>query len=217
MPSRDRYVDIKTWLETESTSIIDGGANNGSTTDNFLRQYRSSAIHAFEPISKLVDGLKQKFMDHRNVMVHGATRGAEDRSVHFNAVNNPVSSSVFNPSVLNKSLHGEKMHIRQVVDVPQVRLEDGLKDIGDIDLLKLDLQGYELEARKGCGRLLERTKIITTEIEFASPYDNQSLFGDIDVFLRSRGFRMLNLYELYTHPDGQLAAGDAVYLNSSYI
>ena len=108
------------------------------------------------------------------------------------------------------------MEIRQVVEVLQVRLEDTMKDSGEIDLLKLDLQGYELEALKGCGSLLERIKIITTEIEFVALYDNQPLFGDIDVFLRAHGFRLLNLYELYTHPDGQLTAGDAVYLNSKY-
>lgn len=108
------------------------------------------------------------------------------------------------------------MDIRQVVEVLQVRLEDVMQGNNEIDLLKLDLQGYELEALKGCGRLLERIKIITIEIEFVALYDGQPLFGDIDVFLRAHEFRMLNLYELYTQPDGQLTAGDAVYLNSKY-
>ena len=59
-------------------------------------------------------------------------------------------------------------------------------------------------------------QVITTEIEFVSLYDGQPLFGDIDVFLRAHGFRLLNLYELYTHPDGKLTAGDAIYLNNNY-
>jgi len=216
MAVRDRYADIKTRLATDSPTIIDGGANNGSTTEFFLRQYKSPVIHAFEPIPELVVKLKQQFADRRNVTVHGAAIGAEAKAVSFNVVNNLVSSSVLNPSALNKGIHGEKMDIRQVVEVPQVRLEDVMQDYREIDLLKLDLQGYELEALKGCGRLLERIKIISTEIEFVALYDGQPLFGDIDVFLRAHGFRLLNLYELYTHPDGQLTAGDAVYLNSKY-
>jgi FkbM family methyltransferase len=216
MAVRDRYADIKTRLVTESPTIIDGGANNGSTTDLFLQHYRSPMIHAFEPIPELVGVLKRKFTDRRNVTVHGAAIGAEAKIVSFNVVNNLVSSSVLNPSVLNKEIHGEKMEIRQVVKVPQVRLEDMMQGSHEIDLLKLDLQGYELEALKGCGVLLERIKIISTEIEFVSLYDGQPLFGDVDVFLRANGFRLLNLYELYTHPDGQLTAGDAVYLNSKY-
>lgn len=109
------------------------------------------------------------------------------------------------------------MDIRQIVEVQQIRLEEAIHEHSEIDLLKLDIQGYELEALKGCGKLLDHIKIITTEIEFVTLYDGQPLFGDIDVFLRSHGFRMLNLYELYTHPNGQLTAGDAVYLNSKYL
>ena len=216
MAVRDRYADIKARIATESPTIIDGGANDGSTTYLFLQQYRSPVIHAFEPIPELVGMLKQNFAGRMNVTIHGAAIGAEAKTVSFNVVNNLVSSSVLNPSALNKGIHGEKMDIRQVVEVPQVRLEDVMQDSSEIDLLKLDLQGYELEALKGCGSLLERIKIISTEIEFVALYDGQPLFGDIDVFLRAHGFSLLNLYELYTHPDGQLTAGDAVYLNSKY-
>ena len=201
---------------TESPTIIDGGANNGSTTDYFLRHYKAPVIHAFEPIPELVVTLKQKFAKQGSVTIHGAAIGAKAKTVSFNVLNNLVSSSVLNPSALNKRIHGEKMDVRQVVEVPQVRLEHVMQNLPEIDLLKLDLLGYELEALKGCGSLLERIKIITTEIEFVSLYEGQPLSGDIDVFLRSNGFRLLNLYELFTHLDGQLTAGDAVYLNSNY-
>jgi FkbM family methyltransferase len=216
MANRDRYADIKTRLSTESPIIIDGGANNGSTTDFFLRQYRLPVVHTFEAIPDLVETLKQKYAKCRNVTVYGVAIGAETKTVSFNIVNNLVSSSVLKPSALNRKIHGEKMDVCRVVEVKQIRLEDVMKDDQEIDLLKLDLQGYELEALKGCGRLLEHIKIITVEIEFASLYEDQPLFGDIDVFLRSNGFRLFNLYELYTQPDGQLTAGDAVYLNSNY-
>ena len=216
MAVRDRFADIKTRLATESPTIIDGGANVGLMTELFLRQYRSPVIHAFEPIPELVDVLNKKFSGTGNVTVHGVAIGAEARPVSFNVLNYLGSSSVFNPSGINKGYHGEMMDIKQVVEVPQVRLEEVMRGSREVDLLKLDLQGYELEALKGCGSLLERIRIITTEIEFVSLYDGQPLFGDIDVFLRAHGFRLLNLYELYTHPDGQLTAGDAVYLNSRF-
>jgi hypothetical protein len=86
----------------------------------------------------------------------------------------------------------------------------------EIDILKLDLQGYELEALRGATTLLPRVKTITVEVEFVPLYNGQPLFGDVDVCLRQAGFRLLNLYELWTQPDGQLTAGDAVYLNTRY-
>ncbi len=215
MAIRDRFADIRARLPNESPVIVDGGANTGTMTQLFLKQYRSPVIHAFEPIPALAQQLKTRFAAHGNVTVHGAALGAHEKSVAFNVVRNLVSSSVLAPSAVNRGYHGDKMDVRQVVEVPQVRLENVMAG-RDVDLLKLDLQGYELEALKGCGSLLDRIKIITTEVEFAMLYDGQPLFGDIDVFLRTHGFRLLNLYELYSHPDGQLTAGDAVYLNTRY-
>jgi hypothetical protein len=106
------------------------------------------------------------------------------------------------------------MDVAQIVDVPMVRIDGVLNQ--EVDILKLDLQGYELEALRGATNLLPRIKTITTEVEFVPLYDGQPLFGDIDCFLRQSGFRLLNLYELWTHPDGQLTAGDAIYLNTHY-
>ena len=46
----------------------------------------------------------------------------------------------------------------------------------------------------------------------------ETCIGDChaDVFLRQHGFKLLNLYDLWTQEDGQLTAGDAVYLNTRY-
>jgi len=216
MAVRNRFFDIKEKLPTESPFIVDGGANVGEMTVEFLSQYHSPVIHAFEPIPKLVSELKTRFVDLQNVTIHGVALGAETKTVSFNVLNYMDSSSVLSPSATLKGYHGKKMDVNEVVDVPQLRLEEALDPECTVDLLKLGLQGYELEALKGCGKLLERIKIITIEIEFVPLYDGQPLFGDIDVYLRAQGFRMLNLYELYTRPDGQLTAGDAVYLNRKY-
>jgi hypothetical protein len=118
------------------------------------------------------------------------------------------------PSQILKSYHGKRMGIDRIVKVQQVRLDQVLD--AEIDILKLDLQGYELQALRGCEQLLERIKLVTIEVEFAPLYENQSLFSDIDIFLRRNQFSLFNLYELWTHFDGQLTSGDALYLNKRY-
>lgn len=214
MAVRDRFMDIKEKIETESPFILDGGANTGSTIDLFLSQYQSPIIHAFEPIPNLVMNLFKKYAHNKSVIIHEKALGAETKIVPFNVVNNLVSSSILKPTELNRGYHGVEMDIEQTIEVKQTRLDDILEDM--IDILKLDLQGYELEALKGCGQLLKNSKIITTEVEFVYLYEDQPLFSDIDVFLRKKGFNLLNLYDLYTHPDGKLTSGDAVYLNNRY-
>jgi len=216
MANRDRYNDVKCFINNSNPIIIDGGAHKGSVVKMFLQQYKSPIIYAFEPIPECVDVLMSTFADLSNVHVIQRALGAQKKTVKFNVVNNLVSSSILNPSEIKIKYHGKKVAISESIEVEMIRLDSELGFLNEIDILKLDLQGFELEALKGAKRLLHKTKIIITEIEFVKLYDDQALFGDIDVYLRANGFKLLNLYDLYTQPDGQLTAGDAVYLNEKW-
>jgi hypothetical protein len=106
------------------------------------------------------------------------------------------------------------MDVLQEIEVKLTRLDALFGE--PVDLLKLDLQGYELEALRGCGEWIRQIKLITTEVEFLPLYEGQPLFSDVEAYLRERGFCLLNLYELWTQPDGQLTAGDALFLNRRF-
>lgn len=215
MVRRNRFADVKKILQKDNPIIVDGGANHGNMTQKFLEQYSEPIIYAFEPIPHLAEELKEKYASKENVQVLQQALGAENKTVSFNILNYQNSSSILTPGEWKQKYHGEKVDIAKTVEVQQVRLDQAIS-VEEIDILKLDLQGYELEALKGAGDLLNRVKTIITEVEFVPLYENQPLFGDIDLFLRNAGFRLLNLYELYTHSDGQLTSGDAVYLNTCY-
>ena len=214
MASRDRFVDIKSLIEKENPVIVDGGANEGYIVGKFLKFFKNPTIYAFEPIPDYVEVLKCKFKNYNKINIIQNALGASRKTVYFNILKNRVSSSILEPDTWNYKYHGEKMSITERIKVKQIRL-DNLK-LAEIDIIKLDLQGYELEALKGMKKTLRNTKIITTEVEFVHLYKRQPLFAEIDIFLRDNNFRLLNLYELWTHPDGQLTSGDAVYLNKSF-
>lgn len=214
MAVRDRFADLRERIEGECPVIVDGGAYKGGMTDLFLRQYSSPTVHLFEPVPDLARGLRAKYSGMKNVFVHEKAMGAKTEAVRFNILRNKDASSVLRPSKILRGYHGGKMDTVDMIDVEQVRLDEILDE--EIDILKLDLQGYELAALRGCEGLLSRTKSITTEIEFVPLYEEQVVFGELDTFLRQSGFQLLNLYELWTHSDGQLTAGDAVYLNMRY-
>lgn len=61
-------------------------------------------------------------------------------------------------------------------------------DINDIDFMKLNVQGSELEILEGSKSLLNGVTGILTEVSFVESYKNRPFFSDIDVFLRSQGF-----------------------------
>ena len=55
-------------------------------------------------------------------------------------------------------------------------------------LIKLDLQGFELEALKGGVELLQRTNYVLAETVFESMYQGEPLFHELLSFMSSVGF-----------------------------
>lgn len=68
--------------------------------------------------------------------------------------------------------------------------------IDAIDYIKIDTQGSELEILKGADDLLYTTRCIDIEVEFNPIYEGQTLFGETDIYLRSKGFVLWRLSNL---------------------
>jgi len=212
MVTRDWTSDVHALLKTfPPRVIVDGGAHTGRFTRKFLQHYKNARIHAFEPIPSLATNLTKSFP--KRVTVHAVALGDKNEDLKFNVLAYKGASSVFEPSPVLKAFQKGKTAVSRVLTVPCRRLES---IIPAVDLIKLDLQGYELNALKGCGALLKATRLIVTEIEFIPLYNNQPLFSDIAMYLSANNFRLFNLYDLWTHPHGQLTAGNAIFINRSF-
>lgn len=85
--------------------------------------------------------------------------------------------------------HIEK-YVQYEIEVPCTRLDTFCEnnDIHNIDIIWMDLQGAELKALQGLGKLLKTVKIIHTELEMNPMYENQCLFNDVYKFLITNGF-----------------------------
>ena len=57
-------------------------------------------------------------------------------------------------------------------------------NINDIDFIKIDVQGAELDVFKGGNNALKNVIKIICEVEFVPIYENQPLFGDVCSFLK---------------------------------
>jgi hypothetical protein len=56
------------------------------------------------------------------------------------------------------------------------------------DLIKLDVQGYELEALRGGEECLRHARAVLLEVSFRAYYAGQPLFAEVVAFLGQRGF-----------------------------
>lgn len=67
---------------------------------------------------------------------------------------------------------------------------------GPIDVLKVDVQGAELDVLRGAELSLPTVRGLELEVEFQALYVGQPLFGDVDRFLRERGFILWRLRDI---------------------
>jgi len=98
--------------------------------------------------------------------------------------------------------------LQRVQDVSTVRLDD-IAEIEDVDFIKIDIQGGELNAFLGAEKALAAAVVIQTEAEFVELYQGQPLFADIDAHLRSRGFWFHDFREFGSRSVKPLQRADA--------
>jgi len=95
---------------------------------------------------------------------------------------------------------------------------------GDVDFIKLDIQGPELFALEGARDILGSSVFgLEIEVEFAEMYKAQPLFSDVDIFLGQFGFQLFdvslhwwkrNIGRRLGGPKGQIVYGDALYFKN---
>jgi FkbM family methyltransferase len=111
---------------------------------------------------------------------------------------------------------------REII-VPSTRLDYFIKNakINNIDLLCIDLQGYELNALKSLGDEIKNVKYIITETCINSTYENGSTFDELSNYLKKFNINYLcsDEYE-YELPD-KLISGfsefNALFINNNVL
>lgn len=141
---------------------------------------------------------------------------------------NPMCSSLYPPNQAYLSRFAglqEMMSPDFTIDMEVTTLDQACQDhgIAQIDFLKIDVQGADLQVLEGATQQLAQNLLaIRIEVEFSPLYVDQPLFADVDIYLRQQGFTLFDLQGGYGSRSnlpirsalraGQLLWGDALYL-----
>lgn len=154
----------------------------------------------------------------------------EPATFHVNRMQATSSLLPGNQALVDKfSLLSEALETLDQQTVETARLDDLLSDDPDfadaIDFLKIDVQGGSLEVLEGAKACLARTLVCQVEAEFSEVYQNESLFNEIDAFMRKNGFVLLDFANLgrqryksfdssatYFFQAGRLLWADCIYV-----
>jgi FkbM family methyltransferase len=202
------------WLSLESiNTIIDVGANDGGFAVMINKILPDAAIYSFEPIKDVFENLSRNTSAIKNIKLFNTALGEEETEKEFH-INEFSASSSF--------LEMDKLHVQSFPYTAQNRKEkitvkklDSFADAIDFKpnvLLKLDVQGYELNVLKGALKILDRVNLIIMEVSFLELYNSQPLFHEVYQFLYEQGFNFSgNFDQLHDPATNRILQADAIF------
>jgi len=134
--------------------------------------------------------------------------GAENKaSVPFFQMDTSVGST-------GSSLYEENTDFpRSVVELPMVRLDDLVAQVGagPFGVVKLDVQGAELDVLRGGPQTLAAAQFVVLEVS-TLPYNKGApLFAEVVAFMHEQGFDVVDLFEPKRDAKDQMVQVDLVF------
>lgn len=192
------FAFYESWIRPGMT-VFDVGSNVGTTAEYFARKVGSAGVvHCFEPGEYAFRELQKRmepWTASATVKLNNAAVGDRDGTTTFHVY--PESHSSWN-SVGRRPLekYGIEIQPEKVVEVPIMTLDAYCAEqgIGSIDLLKLDLEGCELQALRGARRMLGEHRVSVCLMEFGqTTFDQNNKPDDVAAFWRSVGYSLRNI------------------------
>ena len=191
------FKDLKSLLKSESPVCFDVGANEGQTIKLLQEVFRSPRIYAFEPSSEVFTKLRSRRY-RSDVFLYNFTLGRQNSQEEFINYEDSRLSSFFPLSTDEESQFGHlKIKAKESVEIKTIDWFLTRYQINEIDLLKIDTQGYDLQVLQGASESFRRGSIknVYVELNFLKLYENQADAQQITRFLTEHNFHLVDYYE----------------------
>jgi FkbM family methyltransferase len=172
--------------------IIDAGAHVGGDSIEMCRLFPGSVVHAFEPVPAIFERLKyntRKF-DRIHCYQLGLSNQTGVQELHVSSGASDGSSSFLQPK--DHLTDHPDVFFEEDITVHAITLDDwaASANINHVDMLWLDMQGYELEVLKASTAILPTVKAIHMEVSLRSTYDGVPLYHELREWMAEQGFRV---------------------------
>jgi FkbM family methyltransferase len=201
-------------------TALDLGAHVGAVSTRIREVFPRSRVFAFEPAPGPFEVLRGRASEDPGIVPVQAAVGDREGEIVLRETRNPLLSSVLEPTDRTRAL---SFGAAEVVAETRVRLRRvdtwaGEAGVDRIDLVKLDVQGYELAALRGMGSLLGGVSAVFAEAHLEPGYEGAATFTDIDLYLRAQGLLIHQIHELTTRGDDlQTLQVDALWVRDGLL
>ena len=194
------------------------------------KSYRNCIdVVGFEPDQEEYEKLSKKKNCCDVILPHALF--SEEKQLDLHLTKSRSSSSIFQPNFpfLERFPDADRCAVETEKTIQSTTLDTlyGNKVIQNIDFIKIDTQGAELDILRGGETMFAETILgAQLEVGFKSVYASQPLFSEIDIFARDKlGLELFDIRKTYWKykegqgigpAKGQLIFGDALYLRDPY-
>lgn len=190
--------------------ILDVGANSGDWTRQTLAVFPNTPVLMIEPQEEMQAALaelcrQQPFC--RRVQA-GAGRAAGEL---VQTIWEDLAGSSFLPPADDQALKEGRQRRTKIVTIDSLLAGDlaGFQP----DLVKLDIQGFELEALLGAAGLFGRTEVFVVEASLLRFLPGQPIAREVIAFMAERGYELYDITGSLRRPlDGCVAQLDLAFV-----
>jgi len=189
--------------------IIDVGANNGQFQKAAGYHFPNAEIHSFEPIPELYQNLLKR--NQNKVQNYNLALGNEIGTLAFNKNKYNHSSSFHKISKDNDNFPSTEV-TQITVNIERLDSFSSNIDFKGITLLKLDVQGFEIEVLKGGANTIRKhIDFIIIEANFVKLYEDQPSFTQLNFYLNELGFELKTMLDFNLGKDKSYIEADFLY------
>ncbi len=165
--------------------VYDIGASVATWTLLARSIFPKAEIHAFEPLESQRREFSAKTKGIPGIHLHPVALGSIEGDALMNVTDSVDSSSLLAPAKASYRDFGAKAVAQEGVRVS--KLDDYVvkKSLPWPDLIKLDVQGYELDVLRSAPSCLSRVTALISEVSFQEYYVGQPLFHELVKFCAS--------------------------------
>jgi FkbM family methyltransferase len=191
--------------------IFECGSRDAIDSLKMFDFYQPKKIFCFECNPDSVNVCRETIGENNNIILVDKAVSNNDGEIDFYVtdMDKSIDKNIGASSAL-LHLDNKESFFQKKITVNSITLKTFMEEnnINNIDLLCLDLQGYEKIALEGLGDKIKNVKYIISEYANRSFYSGDILLEDYQTFLTSLGF---DLIEVNNYGD----FGDALFKNNN--
>ncbi len=193
-----------------ATNILDVGAYEGWFSEQISLVYPDSFFYLIEPLEEMQSHMVDFCKRHEQSKYFKHAVGSSNTVKTLRVADDLACSSLF--EVQSRNEKGQEVSVITVDSL----IKDNQIQIPEI--VKIDVQGYELEVLKGAYELYGKTELFIIEVSLQKKEEHFPLIGDIIAFMSNQNYVVYDFAGFLRHPkDGSLFECDLCFVKRDSI